>query len=171
MFPFKSVGVFVQGEKMTYDTGGHIRHRAHHQLARTYYREHNLLSHEQFDAIDWKSVHNMLHNLRRLFQLWASKHVLGIAGTMKFLSHQDGRSPICPSFHKCNQTCKHLACCPEAGRAAVFLQSTNKAEKWMDGTGTHPDVKLLLLRYEKICPSGGSIKYAQAEGVSARDLE
>ncbi len=87
MFPFESVGVFVQGEKMTSDTGGHIRYRVHHQLARTYYQEHNLLSHEQFDAIDWKSVHNTLHNLRRLFQLWASKHVLGIAGTMKFLSH------------------------------------------------------------------------------------
>jgi hypothetical protein len=145
MFPLESVGVFVQGEKMMSDTGGHIRYRVHHQLVRTYYREHNILSHKQFDAIDWKSVHNTLHNLPRLFQLWASEHVLGIAGTMKFLSHQDRQSPLCPSCHKCNETCKHIACCPEAGQAAAFLQSTNEAEKWMDGTGTHPDVKLLLL--------------------------
>jgi hypothetical protein len=123
-----------------------------HQLARTYYREHNLLSHKQFDAINWKSVHNRLHDLPRLFQLWASKHVLGIADTMKFLSHQDGWSPLCPSCHKCNETCKHIAHCPEAGRAAAFLQSTNEAEKWMDGTSTHPDVKLLLLRY--LCGCG-----------------
>ncbi len=120
---------------------------------RTYYQEHNLLSHEQFDAIDWKSVHNTLHNLPRLFQLWASKHVLDIAGTMKFLSHQDGRSPLCPSCHECNETCKHIAHCPKAGRAAGFLQSTNKAEKWMDGTSTHPDVKLLLLQYRRGCGS------------------
>jgi hypothetical protein len=66
---------------------------------------------------------------------------------MKFLYHQDGRSPQCLSCHECNETCKHIACCPEAGQAAAFLQSTNKAEKWMDGTGTHPDMKLLLLRY------------------------
>ncbi len=129
MFPLESVCVFVQGEKMTSDTGGHIRYWAHHQLTRTYYQKHYLLSHEQFDAINWKSVHNMLQDLPRLFQLWASKHVLGIAGTMKFLSHQDGRSPLCPSCHECNKTCKHIACCPEAGRAATFLQSTNKAEK------------------------------------------
>jgi hypothetical protein len=151
MFPLESVGVFVQGEKMTSNMGGHIQYRADHQLAWTYYQEHNLLSHEQFNAINWKSVHNMLHNLPRLFQLWASKNVFGIAGTMKFLSHQDGRSPLCPSCHKCNKTCKHIACCPEEGRAAAFLQSTNKAEKWIDGTSTHPDVKLLLLQYLRGC--------------------
>jgi hypothetical protein len=66
---------------------------------------------------------------------------------MKFLSHQDGWSPLCPSCHECNKTCKHIAHCPEAGWAAAFLQSTNKAEKWMDGTSTHPNVKLLLPRY------------------------
>jgi hypothetical protein len=52
MFPLEPVGVFVQGEKMTSDTGGHIRYWAHHQLAWAYYHEHNLLSHKQFNAID-----------------------------------------------------------------------------------------------------------------------
>jgi hypothetical protein len=87
MFPLKPVGVFIQGEKMTSDTGGYIQYWAHHQISRTYYQDKNLLSQEQFDAINWKSVHNTLHNLPRLFQLWASKQVLGIVGTMKFLSY------------------------------------------------------------------------------------
>ncbi len=147
MFPLKSVGIFVQGEKMTSDSGGHIHYWAHHQLARTYYHEHNLLTHEQFDVIDWRSVHDTLHNLPWLFQLWASKQVLGIAGTMKLLFHQDGQSPLCPSCHECDETCKHIAHCPEAGRASAFLQSAKEVEEWMDSTGTHPDVKLLLLRY------------------------
>ena len=110
MFPLEPVGVYVQGEKMTSNTGRHIQYQAHYQLARTYYQEHNLLSHKQFNAVDWKSVYSTLHDLPRLFQLWASKHVLGIAGTMKFLSHQDGQSPLCPSCHNCNKTCKHIAC-------------------------------------------------------------
>jgi hypothetical protein len=146
MFPLKPMGVFIQGEKMTSDTGGHIRYWAHHQLALAYYHEHNLLSH-QFDAIDWRSVHNTLHKLPWLFQLWASKQVLGIAGTMKFLLYQDGRSPLCPSCLESNKTCKHIASCPEAVRAAAFRQSTNKVKKWMENNGTYPDVKLLLLQY------------------------
>jgi hypothetical protein len=153
MFPLKPLGVFVQGEKMTSDMGSHIRYWAHYQLPQNYYQEHKLLLHNQFDAIDWKSVHNLLHGLPQLFQLWASKHVLGIAGTMNFLSHQDGRSPLCPSCNECTETCKHIACCPETGWAAVFLQLTMEVEKWMNGNGTHPDVKLLLLQYLRGCSS------------------
>jgi hypothetical protein len=67
LFPLKTVGVYVQGEKMTTDTGGSIRYWAHYQLARNYYQEQNILSHEQFDAIDWRSVHNTQHDLPRLF--------------------------------------------------------------------------------------------------------
>jgi hypothetical protein len=112
-----------------------------------YYQKHDILSHEQFDAIDWRPIHNTLHDLPRLFQLWASKHVLGIAGTTKFLSHQDDRSPLCSSCHECDKTCKHIARCPEVGRAAAFQESTNAVENWMETSGTHSVVKVLLLRY------------------------
>jgi hypothetical protein len=61
--------------------------------------------------------------------------------------YQDGWSPLCPSCLESDETCKHIASCPKAGRAAAFGQSTNKVEKWMENNGTHPDVKLLLLRY------------------------
>ena len=75
------------------------------------------------------------------------KHVLGIVGTMKFLSHQDRWSPLCSSCHKCNKTCKHIARCPEVGQAAAFQESTNAVKNWMETSGTHLDVKVLLLRY------------------------
>jgi hypothetical protein len=74
---------------------------------------------------------------------------------MNFLSHQDGRNPLCPSCNECNECtemCKHIAQCPETGRAAAFLQLTMEVEKWMDGNGTHPVVKLLLLQY--LCGRG-----------------
>ena len=53
LFPLETVGIFIRGEKMTTDTGGSIRYWAHFQLAQEYYHSHNILSHEQFDAIDW----------------------------------------------------------------------------------------------------------------------
>jgi len=147
LFPLETIGVFVRGEKMTSDTGGQIRYWAHHQIARKYYHDQKILSNEQFDAIDWASVYSTLHSLPRLFQLWASKHVLGVAGTMKYLSYQDGRSPLCPSCHECDETCKHIARCPEAGRAADFLESTTTVGEWMESTNTNSEVKALLLKY------------------------
>jgi hypothetical protein len=73
MFPLEPVGLFVCGEKMTLETGSHIRYWAHHHLARNYYRDRKLLSFEQFDAVNWKSIHQALHNLPWLFQLLAAK--------------------------------------------------------------------------------------------------
>jgi hypothetical protein len=66
---------------------------------------------------------------------------------MKFLSHQDGRSPLCPSCNECKETCKHIAQCPEPGRAATFAQLTQGVEAWLETNGTHKDLKLLLLCY------------------------
>ena len=135
MFPLEPVGMFVGGEKMTSDTGGKIRFWAHHQLARKYYKDHNILSPLQFDLVDWQSVHRTLHDLPRLFQVWAAKHILNIAGTMKFLSYQDNRSPMCPSCNCCVESCAHVGRCSEEGRAMAFEQSAQMMEQWLARTG------------------------------------
>ncbi len=54
---------------------------------------------------------------------------------------------MCPTCLKSDKTCKHIASCPEACRAAAFRQSMNEVEKWMENNSTHPNVKLLLIRY------------------------
>jgi hypothetical protein len=53
----------------------------------------------------------------------ASTHLLGIAGTMIFLAHQDNRNPRCPSCLSCKKTCCHIAQCPENGHTKAFQQS------------------------------------------------
>jgi hypothetical protein len=136
MFPLEPICLFVQDKKMTSKTGNHICYWAHHHLAQRYDCNHKLLSFEQFDAVDWKSIHRTLHKLPQLFQLWAAKHGLGMAGIMKFLSQQDGSSPLCPSCNDCNDTCRHIARCPEVGRAAAFAQSTHEIEAWLDANRT-----------------------------------
>ena len=149
MFPLEPIGMFVQGVKLTSDTGDTLRFRAHRQLARTYYHSKGIILRDQFDAIDWGPLHSTLTSLPRLFQLWAAKHVNRIAGTMSFLSHQDGRSDRCPSCQTCAETCPHIARCPEAGRAAAFVQSTNELELWLGTNNTHPDLQSMLLRYTR----------------------
>ena len=147
MFPLEPIAIFNGDQKMTSDTGDQIRFWAHHHLARQYYQDHNLLSFNQFDLVDWKYLQGTLHSLARLLQLWTAKHVLGIAGTMKFLAYQDNRCPLCPSCGTSVKTCKHVAQCPESGRMEAFSQSSGEVEKWMLAQHTHPDLASLLLAY------------------------
>ncbi len=120
LFPLKEIGAFIKGKKLSLDASLQIRFHAHHQLARKLFLWKKILSGEGFGEVGWDSVHGALHSVLRLFQVWASKHVLGIAGTMKFLSHQDGREPVCPSCLACEETCSHIAQCPKAGCTAAY---------------------------------------------------
>ncbi len=147
MFPLEPVGLFIGDNKMTSDTGEQIRFWAHRQLAKDFFHNHKKLSHSQFEFIDWVSVHQMLHGLPWLFQICAAKHVLEIAGMMKFLAHQDGRSLLCPSCQDCGETCTHIAHCPKIKHVAAFTQSMQGVEQWLGDQNTHPNLQSFLLRY------------------------
>jgi hypothetical protein len=90
LFPLEPVGMFIQGEKLTSDTGELLRFWAHWQIVREYYCSRDTILYDQFDETDWWSLRKTLLTLPQLFQLWAAKHVNRIAGTMYFLAHQDG---------------------------------------------------------------------------------
>ncbi len=149
LFPLEPIGMFIQGEKLTYNTGDLLSFWAHRQLAREYYGSGNTILHEQFDETDWRSLRKTLLALPQLFKLWAAKHMIRIAGAMSFLSHQDGRCNLCPSCGAVIETCQHIARCPEAGRAAAFAQSTSDLEIWLRNSRTHPDMQSLILEYTR----------------------
>jgi hypothetical protein len=132
---------------LTSDTREQLRFWAHCQLVQSYYYSQGMLSHEQFDEIDWLSVRRTLKDLPRLFQLWAAKHVNNIAGMKTFLSHQDGRCKLCSSCQTCEETCHHVAQCTEAGCMLAFEQSSSEVERWLDNNNTQPDMQHLLLQH------------------------
>ena len=137
MFQLEPIGLFVGGQKMMSETGNHIQFWAHCCLAREYYQDHKILSPDQFDQVEWRSVHSTLHGLPHLFQLWASKHVLGIAGTMTFLSHQDNRSPICPSCQSMQRDLQ-AHCALPGRREDCHVCSVHPRGQTMDDGPTHP---------------------------------
>lgn len=146
-FPLEPICMFVGGEKMTSDTGPHISFGAYRQLAKAFFKSQGILSNAQFEEVDWKSVHGTLHSLPKLFQLWASKHVLDVAGTMKFLSYQDKRAPTCPSCKKCVEDCAHIVQCEEVGRTAAFVESVHQFEIWLKENDTYKEVAGCLVEY------------------------
>ncbi len=86
LFPLEPIGVFIEGAKLSSDTGQLIQ-----------FQQKKIVSGNGFDKVGWDSVHSTLHLVLRLFQVWASKHVLRIAGTMKFLSHRMTANPYAPA--------------------------------------------------------------------------
>ncbi len=107
------------------------------------------MTQDTFNEVDWEAVHRALHAVPWLFQVWASKHILGIPGTMKFLAHQDGHNPLCPSCQTCKETCAHVTRCPEAGRAEAFSQAVDKLSRWMNENDTHPDLASVITEYAR----------------------
>ena len=165
-FPLEPICMFVGGEKMTSDTASHISFWAHRQLAKAFFKSQGILTNKQFEEVDWKSVHGTLHSLPKLFQLWASKHVLDVAGTMKFLSYQDKRDPTCPSCKKCVEDCAHIIRCEEAGRTAAFEESVHQFELWLKENDTCEEVTGCLVEY--LLGRGVKTFVECAEGCSDR---
>ncbi len=120
LFPLEPIRIFIGAAKLSSETGPLLQIHAHRQLARSLFHQRQILLCDEFKEVNWDAVHRTLHLVPRLFQVWAAKHVMGIAGTMKFLAHQDGRNPICPSCHACDETCTHIARCPKAGHTEAF---------------------------------------------------
>jgi hypothetical protein len=147
MFLLEPIGIFIRGEKITSDTREQLRFRAHCQLAQSYYSNQRIISQKQFEEIDWPSVQGTIRDLLRLFQIWAANHNSNIEGTMMFLSHQDGRSKLSPSCQMCEETCQHVARCPEERCTLAFEQTANIMERWLKSNNTHPDIQNLLLWY------------------------
>jgi hypothetical protein len=144
LFPLEPIGILIDGKKSSSEPGLLLRFHVHPQLAKSLFLQKKIISERGFDKVDWPEVHSALHSVSRLFQLWASKHVLGIADTMKFLSHQDGRYRSCPSCLASDKTCCHIAVCPDAGRTVAFEQSMACVTSWMSENVTHPDVKAVV---------------------------
>jgi hypothetical protein len=90
LFQLEPIRIFVGGEKLLSETNPLLQFHTHCQLAKGLFHLKKILLQDEFEQVDWESVHRALHLVPHLFQVWASKHVLRIAGIMKFLAHQDG---------------------------------------------------------------------------------
>jgi hypothetical protein len=126
-FPLKPICMFVDGKKMTPDTGLHIRYAAGRQVACLFFHETSRMFTDAFDEVDWPNVHRMLNKeVPRLFQVWACKQVMDISATNKNLRwhHQDGCSNKCPCCTIHVETVEHVILCPEVGRVETFMQSS-----------------------------------------------
>ncbi len=60
-FPLEPIRMFVDGKKMTSDTGAHIWYTAGCQVARSFFHQTSRLFTEAFNKVDWPQVHRTLN--------------------------------------------------------------------------------------------------------------
>jgi len=149
-FLLEPICMFVEGKKMTSDTGAHVRYAAGRQIARSFFHQTSRMFTDAFDEVDWPHVHRTLNEeVPRLFQVWACKQVMNIAATNKNLSqrHRDGRCDKCPCCTIHVETAAHVLLCLEVGWVEAFQLGTTALEQWLDEADTHPDLMDSIVEY------------------------
>ena len=149
-FPREPITVFIGDDKMTSDTSESLRFWAHRILAEQTFRNLGILSSDAFHEVAWRQVYDALHEVPRLFQLWACKQVTGVAGTNLHQSRYiEGHDPHCPSCHTALETCGHVLLCTEAGRVDALVRSIALLDGWLRKVGTEPRLRRALVRYAR----------------------
>jgi hypothetical protein len=140
-FPLEAIIMFAGREKMTSDTGPYLQYFAHLQLAKEEFLVAEILSHTQFDQVDWEIVHRTLSIVPRMFQVWVCKQVWSIAGTNYETLHWLAVSPLCLSCMQVPETCSHILHCCHAGQVEALQVTIKLLDQWMKRQGTDPDLR------------------------------
>ena len=84
-----------------------------------------------------------------MFQLWACKQVMDVAGTNYNLvkRNKEEHDPCCPSCGQEIETCSHVLYCNEAGRMDAMKQSIGWLDDWLQSVGTDPTLRRALVKY------------------------
>lgn len=150
MFPLEPIAVFVGKEKMTSDTAASLRYWAHRKLAEETFFQLGIMGAEPFNEVAWRQVYDALHEVPRLFQLWACKQVMEVAGTnVNQAQYKEGHDPHCPSCSVARETCSHVLHCNEAGRVDALERSIVLLENWLKEVGTEPTLRRSLVRFAR----------------------
>ena len=94
--------------------------------------------------MDWEMVYVKLREVPRLFQLWACKQVMGVAGMMEW-----DKTVVrnCPSCMVARDTCTHVLFCCHQGRVETLWHTLDLMEKWLEEVETDPDLLDCIVEY------------------------
>ena len=164
-FPLEPICVFAGETKITADTDDYVRYWAHRHLAKTNFHSLGILSAQEFEYIDWEMVYDTLRTVPRLFQVWACKQVMGIAGTMEW---DKSTVRVCPSCTVARDTCAHVLACSHEGRVMTLKHTLELTEEWLEDAETNPDLLDCIMEYAH--GRGGKTMASICEGLDGQFL-
>ncbi len=143
-FPLEPVCAFAGPTKLTADTGKHLWYWAHRSLVKEHFYQLDIMYSQQFELVDWEMVHWQLNSIPKLFQLWACKQIMRIAGTMEW-----DKTVIqkCPSCMQEQDTCAHVLHCCHEGRVETLHYTIDLMVVWMKEVDMDPDLLDCIAEY------------------------
>jgi hypothetical protein len=145
-FPLEPVSVFVGTAKVMMDGIDVLCFWAHNHLARERFSSMKILDTRAFDMVDWEIVNRTPREVPKLFQLWACKQVMGVAGTMEWDKTVVHKCPCC--LHEWD-TCAHVLFCCHDGRVKTLHHTIDFVEDWLEESETEPELQEILLEYAR----------------------
>jgi hypothetical protein len=148
--PLEAVTVMIGREKMTSGSEDSIVFWCNRILARRALSDPKVkwINEEQFDEVYWPACYRALSDTPRMFQLFASKQTLGIAGcNVNQAFYTPGHNKMCPSCGVVQERCSHVLMCEEAGRVEVLHNSIEHLNRWLKDNGTDKELRRALVEY------------------------
>ena len=147
-FPLEPLALFIEGSKVTTESGPSIRYAAHRQEAKELFHQQNILTPDAFEEVSWKHVHPALHDVPKMFQIFACKQVFGVSANFHFLHKRDESvSPMCPSCKVCRERAEHILLCGEEGRVSALKKFSTQLAQWMVAIGVERDLIFLMVKF------------------------
>jgi hypothetical protein len=121
-----------------------VRYLAHQTLARQKFHQMHILDAHVFNLVEWEMTHKTLYDVPKLFQQWACKQVMGIAGTMEWDNTEHKKCPSCMQVHN---TCANVLFCNHAGHVETLKHTFDLLEEWLGKGDTDLDLLDCIAEY------------------------
>ena len=148
--PLESVVVRVGKDKLTAGSEERIVYWCNKALAWQILSDPIVkwIDEEQFNEVYWPACYAALSDTKHLFQLFACKQMLGIAGCNQNQAYYTpGHDKKCPSCKRETETCAHVLACEESGRVEALHRSIDLLDEWLRENGTETNLRRFLIQY------------------------
>jgi hypothetical protein len=135
--------MIIEQNKCTSDSDSALQFHAHKQEAKELFLQLGILTPAQFEEVIWNDIHDTLHSLPKMFQLFAGKQDFGVSAVLGNLSNQKDFAHLgnkCPSCSICTETTQHILLCQEVGWIRCLNAMIKRITEWMIAVGTAPDL-------------------------------
>ena len=155
-FPLEAISVWVGKDKMMSDTSKALRLWVHRQLSEQTCCSLDLLTPTQFCEVAWKQIYGALHEVPRMFQIWAAKQVTEIAAVNTNQTIRNPSKHIGPRCPSCNagedsphEVCSHVLYCEEEGRVASLNCTVDLMSDWLRKVGTQENLRKVVVGFAR----------------------
>ena len=166
LLPREKAAVVIDGQKLTSDISGEVRHLLGKEAARRFFTAPRRIrrdvntgglgwSQKKFDSVDWNALRSALAGKSEMFRVWYAKQTIGVCATRRNMARITGSNDDrCPNCRCSPERHDHLLCCSDPGRTALYDDDVETLHTWMtEGGRTDDEVaywihKYLLLRGE-----------------------